>query len=158
MAEDVYLLSWNHAAFRYLISNIELRSARRSAQSRMCNDSTMVQSRKRFPGDDSIGKANTPTFRDTAVVYYLAIASAKEEWKKCICKGSEHYSNNENRFYKGKTAILLCLCLLSNFFEANHKRKRWLEMQVEKRFVLSICNLNTGEQTRLLCYLQFVKN
>lgn len=68
-------------AFPYLISNIELRSAKRSAQSRMCNDSTMVQSRKRFPGDDSIGEANTPTFRDAAVVYYLAIASAKKKKK-----------------------------------------------------------------------------
>ena len=41
----------------------------------------MVQSRKRFPGDDSIGEANTPTFRDAAVVYYLAIASAKKKKK-----------------------------------------------------------------------------
>ena len=31
-------------------------------------------------------------------------------------------------------------------------------MQAEKQFVLSICNLNTGEQTRLFCYLRFVKD
>ena len=67
----------------------------RSAQSRICNDSTTVQSIGN--GGDIVGKGSTR--RSKTWLYYGNRLDKKGG--KYTCKVGEHYSKNEHRFNKG---------------------------------------------------------